>query len=105
MHYLSENHILLFLIQVLVILSCERTLSVIGSQSAKGSILMGFIFIPGGAMEIVVATLALDLELIVQSIFVAIVFAALASSILAGPLIGYQTSRMGIEENTVSRSQ
>jgi len=51
-------------------------------------------------MEIVVATLALELELIGQTIFVAIVFAALASSILAGPLIGFQTRRMGIDKST-----
>lgn len=68
----------------------------LGQQSSDISTLIGFIFIPGGAMEIVVATLALELQLIGQAIFVAIVFAALASSILAGPLIGYQTRRMGL---------
>jgi len=58
---------------------------------------MGFIFIPGGAMEIVVATLALELQLIGQTIFVAIVFAALASSILAGPLIGMQARLLDLK--------
>lgn len=62
----------------------------LGKQSQQISVLMGIIFIPGGAMEIVVATLALKLQLIGNAIFVAIVFAALASSILAGPLIGIQ---------------
>ena len=71
----------------------------LGKESPQVSILIGYIFIPGGAMEIVVATLALELQLIGQTIFVAIVFAALMSSILAGPLIGYQARRMGIEEN------
>ena len=66
----------------------------LGKQSPQTSILIGFTFIPGGAMEIVVATLALELQLIGQTIFVAIVFAALASSILAGPLIGIQKRRM-----------
>lgn len=66
----------------------------LGKQSPQLSVMMGFIFIPGGAMEIVVATLALELELIGQAIFVAIVFAALLSSILAGPLIGMQARRM-----------
>lgn len=66
----------------------------LGKQSQQTSILMGVTFIPGGAMEIVVATLALELQLIGQAIFVAIVFAALASSILAGPLIGIQKRRM-----------
>ena len=68
----------------------------LGKQSPQASVLIGFTFIPGGAMEIVVATLALELQLIGQTIFVAIVFAALASSILAGPLIGIQKRRMKI---------
>ncbi|MFT4832261.1 MAG: Kef-type K+ transport system membrane component KefB [Psychroserpens sp.] len=68
----------------------------LGKQSQQTSILMGLIFIPGGAMEIVVATLAIELELIGQAIFVAIVFSALLSSILAGPLIGIQVRRLGI---------
>jgi Kef-type K+ transport system membrane component KefB len=68
----------------------------LGKQSQQTSVLMGVIFIPGGAMEIVVATLALELQLIGQAIFVAIVFAALASSILVGPLIRIQKRRMRI---------
>ncbi len=67
----------------------------LGKQSQQTSILMGITFIPGGAMEIVVASLALELQLIGHTIFVAIVFAALLSSILAGPLIGIQYRRMG----------
>jgi Kef-type K+ transport system membrane component KefB len=70
--------------------------AVLGKQSAKTSVLMGLIFIPGGAMEIAVATLALELQLINQVIFVAIVFAALASSILAEPLIGFQARHMNL---------
>jgi len=38
----------------------------------------------------VVATLAMELQLIGQTIFVAIVFSALLSSLLRGPLIGIQ---------------
>ncbi|MCK0191431.1 cation:proton antiporter [Arenibacter sp. F20364] len=71
-----------------------------GKQSQQTSILLGLIFIPGGAMEIVVATLAIELELIGQAIFVAIVFSALLSSILAGPLIGIQARRLGIGKST-----
>ena len=74
----------------------------LGKQSQQASILIGVTFIPGGAMEIVVATLALELQLIGQTIFVAIVFAALASSILAGPLIGIQKRRMGLVKEQVS---
>lgn len=72
----------------------------LGKQSPKASVLMGLIFIPGGAMEIVVATLALELQLIGQSIFVAVVFAALLSSILAGPLIGIQARYMGLNKGS-----
>lgn len=72
----------------------------LGKETQQTSILMGITFVPGGAMEIVVATLALELQLIGHTIFVAIVFAALASSILAGPLIGIQKRRMGIGKRT-----
>lgn len=65
-----------------------------GKQNSSTSMLMGLIFIPGGAMEIVVATLALELQLIGQVIFVAIVFGALLSSILVGPLVGIQARKM-----------
>ena len=61
------------------------------------AVLLGLIFIPGGAMEIVIATLALELRLISQTVFVAIVFAALLSSIAAGPLIGFQARRLGLK--------
>jgi len=67
-----------------------------GRVDGQTSTLMGLIFIPGGAMEIVVATVALELELIGQTIFVAIVFAALISSIAAGPLVAMQLRRMGL---------
>ncbi|WP_372756706.1 cation:proton antiporter [Mariniflexile sp.] len=73
--------------------------AVLGKKSQKTSVLMGLIFIPGGAMEIVVATLALELQLIGQAIFVAIVFAALLSSILAGPLIGIQSRYMKLKKH------
>jgi Kef-type K+ transport system membrane component KefB/mannitol/fructose-specific phosphotransferase system IIA component (Ntr-type) len=53
----------------------------------------GFAFIPGGAMEIVVAMLALDLGIIPERVFVAIVFAALSSSIAVGPLLAWSIRR------------
>lgn len=81
----------------------------LGGLTQQNSVLMGLIFIPGGAMEIVVATLALELHLIGQTIFVAIVFAALISSIIAGPLIGLQARRMGLgktdNESNIKTSQ
>lgn len=72
----------------------------IGKLDAPTSTLMGIIFTPGGAMEIVVATLALELQLIGQTVFVAIVFAALLSSIIAGPLMGWQARKMGLHAPT-----
>lgn len=71
-----------------------------GGVSQGHAVLLGLIFIPGGAMEIVVATLALELQLIGQTMFVAIVFAALLSSIIAGPLIRAQARRLGLTEAT-----
>ena len=66
----------------------------LGKLSSSKSVLMGLIFIPGGAMEIVVATLALELQLIGQVIFVAIVFGALFSSIIIAPLVSIQARKM-----------
>lgn len=57
------------------------------------SLLVAAIFVPGGAMEIVIGTLAMELRLISSEVFVAIVFAALVSSIVAGPLIVWRTPR------------
>ena len=71
-----------------------------GRQSSSNSVLMGLIFIPGGAMEIVVATLALELQLIGQVIFVAIVFGALFSSILVAPLMGIQARKMKLYKDS-----
>lgn len=48
---------------------------------------------PGGMMEIVVATLALENHLITPPVFVAIVFSALFSSILMGPWLTRAMSR------------
>jgi len=48
---------------------------------------------PGGAMEIIVGLLALEYGLITQTVFVAIVFGALLSSIILGPWLSYSISR------------
>lgn len=68
----------------------------IGKADSPRSVLMGLVFIPGGAMEIVIGTLALELQLIGHSIFVAVVFAALLSSVLSGPMVAFQSRRMGL---------
>ncbi len=50
MHYLDESHILLFLVQVLVILGCARTLSIICESfkipAIAGDILAGILLGP-----------------------------------------------------------
>lgn len=74
----------------------------LGKQPSSISVLMGLIFIPGGAMEIVVATLAMELKLISHVIFIAIVFGALLSSILVGPLIRMQINKMGLVKDTIT---
>jgi len=54
---------------------------------------IGVAHTPGGAMEIVVALLALEYGLITQSVFVAIVLGAVVSSIILGPWLSYSVSR------------
>jgi Kef-type K+ transport system membrane component KefB len=48
---------------------------------------------PGGAMEIVVGLLALEYGLITQSVFIAIVFAAVFSCVILGPWLSYSVAR------------
>ena len=62
--------------------------------SSKESVTVGIAFIPGGEMEIILAMLAMELKLINQEVFVAIVFAALFSSIVLGPLLGWSIRRL-----------
>ncbi|HBG28706.1 MAG: hypothetical protein A2Y10_12190 [Planctomycetes bacterium GWF2_41_51] len=48
---------------------------------------------PGGAMEIVVGIIALENGVITEPIFVAIVFGAVASSVILGPWLAYSIKR------------
>ena len=57
--------------------------------------LVAVAFIPGGAMEIVVGILALELGLVSQTAFVGIIFAALFSSVVVGPLMALWLRRGG----------
>jgi len=68
----------------------------LGKLPTHESISMGIAFIPGGAMEIILGMLALELHLISVQVFIAIVFAALSSSILVGPLLSWSTMRKKI---------
>jgi len=49
----------------------------------------GIAFVPGGAMEIILGIFALEVGIISESVFVAVVFAALLSSIVTGPLLAW----------------
>ena len=50
--------------------------------------------IPGGMMEIVIGIIALENHLITETMFVAIVFGALSSSILLGPFLSFAVNRI-----------
>lgn len=61
--------------------------------SKPDSLSIGIVHIPGGAMAIILGLLAMELKLINESVFVAIVFAALSSSIAVGPLLSWSLRR------------
>lgn len=69
-------------------------------MSRQDSMAVGIAFIPGGAMEIVLALLALELNLISETAFVAIVFAALFSSVAVGPLLVWSLKKRKILDIT-----
>jgi Kef-type K+ transport system membrane component KefB/mannitol/fructose-specific phosphotransferase system IIA component len=54
---------------------------------------VSILHVPGGAMEIVVGIIALQYNLISQPVFVAIVFGAVFSSAIVGPLLSYSLGR------------
>jgi len=59
---------------------------------------VGALHTPGGEMHIVIATLALDLRLIDDIVFVAIVVAAVLSSVTLGPWLSFILKRMAPAE-------
>jgi len=61
--------------------------------SKRDAFSIGIAHIPGGATEIILGMLALKMKLISDDVFVAIVFAALASSIIVGPLLSWSIRR------------
>lgn len=60
-----------------------------GGLARDDALLAGAALSPGGAMEIVLALLALEYNIINMKIFVAIVLMAIISSVLAGPLMSW----------------
>ncbi len=95
--FLNNLDILLVVIFTTVAIGGKFLGAWIGGSMAKLSpedaLSMGIAFIPGGAMEIVISMLALELGIISESVFVPIVFAALSSSIIVGPLLGWSIKR------------
>lgn len=67
--------------------------AIFAKMSRSDSLSIGIAFIPGGEMEIIIGMLALEINLISERGFVAIVFAALSSSILVGPLLAWSLKR------------
>ena len=61
--------------------------------SKPDSLSIGLANIPGGATEIILAMLALELGLIPENVFVALIFAAFPSSIAVGPLLAWSIRR------------
>lgn len=65
----------------------------VAGMSKADSVSLGIAHIPGGAMEIVIGMLALELQLIQENVFVAVVFAAISSSVAVGPLLAWSIRR------------
>jgi K+:H+ antiporter len=66
------------------------------ARTPKNEILStGFAHIPGGAIEIIIGVLALESRIISKSSFVAVIFAAVSSSLLVGPLVAWSMRRQG----------
>ena len=59
----------------------------IGGMDSRQSLRIGYALNARGAMEIVIATIALDHGIISHTLFVALVFMAIATSLMSGPLI------------------
>ncbi|MEN9459314.1 MAG: hypothetical protein RL135_1933 [Bacteroidota bacterium] len=72
----------------------------LGGLTNKESLAIGFGLNARGAMEIILATLALQANLIGEELYVAIVIMAVVTSILAGPMMNWLLkAKSGIEEN------
>ncbi len=75
-------------------------------QAKANRLLIAIAHTPGGEMQIVVSILALEYGLIAESVFVAIVFGAVASSALLGPWMNWALRRrkeVNVEEYILRR--
>ncbi|MBD3392120.1 MAG: hypothetical protein GF418_08585 [Chitinivibrionales bacterium] len=67
--------------------------AVFARMSRADAAAVGIAFTPGGEMEVVLGLLALEIGLVSESAFVAVVFAALLSSVVVGPLLAWSLRR------------
>lgn len=63
-------------------------------QPASHGRLIADAHVPGGEMQIIIGMLALEYGVISEPLYVAIVFGAIATSVMAGPLMGRSLSRI-----------
>ena len=69
----------------------------LGGSKGYQACAIGFGLMPQGAMGIILAFLALEFSLINETVFVALVSTALATSILSGPLIKWAMARLPLK--------
>lgn len=85
------------LVGVVLILACTGKIlgasigAKIGGLSLRQATIIGFALNARGAMEMLLATVALEAGLIDDRLFVALIIMALVTSILSGPVIGWMT--------------
>lgn len=99
--FVNDIDVLLAAVITVVSIGAKFAGGWLGSKWARlpkaDSLSMGIAHIPGGAMEIILASIGLQAGLIGNSAFVAIVIAALVTTILVGPLLEWSLkSRKGV---------
>jgi Kef-type K+ transport system membrane component KefB len=98
-------HFELPLVAAAILLSCFSKLSgattgaILAGKSRREAIAVGIGLLPQGAMGMILAFLALQYALITETVFVALVVTAIATSVLAGPLIQWAMQPMKSESN------
>lgn len=67
----------------------------LSKMEKQDALSIGIAHIPGGVMEIIIGMLAFEMGLIAEIVYVAIVVAALFSSMIVGPLLAWSIRRRG----------
>jgi len=66
---------------------------ILSRMPREDAVSIGIAHIPGGAMEIIIGILAYEMQLISEQVFVAIIFAAVVSSVAVGPFLAWSIKR------------